>query len=583
VRKSEQVDVVIIGAGLAGLTLARQLMMTCNKTVLHLEKRREIPPRKQKVGESSVQVAGYYYGKVLDLEEYLFHEQLMKYNLRFLWKTPGLENDDYAHYSQGYLRNFSNIPCYQLDRNKLEADLIEMNQEQHAYRLRTGVSRLEVALGEEEPHRVQFECDGDTCQVAATWVVDTTGRKRFLARNLELTRESVLSHGSSFFWVDGTINIEKLTRATMKERLRHASKRQLGHLPMWLATNHFMGEGFWFWVIPLQGRTSFGLVYDQDLIDPSEVSTREKMVAWLFKEFPLFRSELEDKEVIDFSTLRSYSHDTATTISKGRWACSGESGRFSDPLYSPGSDLIAFHNTLIVEAITCADSTELERNIPYFETLLKIVYRSFLPSYKEGYAALGDHECFYMKYTWELTIYFVYFVFPFINHLFTDRRFLIPFFRRFAALGDMNRAVQVYIRDYYNWKKQHPDLVARPLFTEFSDVAGLARSQETFYRVDLTPKQAIAEIERQFESLQEMARYFMAHMDAVVLDCPDLVHNHAYVTQIDPTTRCFDPQEMGRTAQGEAVWEWSFDPALLAGMFGVEKELAELVPERRNR
>src|SRR5437660_4042746 len=88
-------DVVILGAGIAGLTLARQLLMYSDKNVLLLEKHPHIPPPRQKVGESNVQVQGYYLGKVLDLEEHLLREHFMKYNLRFHWPTPGQPNTGY--------------------------------------------------------------------------------------------------------------------------------------------------------------------------------------------------------------------------------------------------------------------------------------------------------------------------------------------------------------------------------------------------------------------------------------------------------------------------------------------------------
>ena len=39
----EHYDVVIIGAGLAGLSLTRQLLLTSDKTILLVEKRAEIP------------------------------------------------------------------------------------------------------------------------------------------------------------------------------------------------------------------------------------------------------------------------------------------------------------------------------------------------------------------------------------------------------------------------------------------------------------------------------------------------------------------------------------------------------------
>ena len=122
-RTREHYDVVIIGAGLAGLSLARQLLLACDKKLLLVEKRAEIPPAHQKVGESLVQVGGYYFSKVLDLEEHLLTEHFMKYNLRFYWKSAGRENRCLEDYAQAYIRSFSNIASYQLDRNKFEAEL----------------------------------------------------------------------------------------------------------------------------------------------------------------------------------------------------------------------------------------------------------------------------------------------------------------------------------------------------------------------------------------------------------------------------------------------------------------------------
>ena len=64
-------DVVIIGAGLAGLSLARQLLLNDGAvTILQIDKRLTIPQKGQKVGEATVQVSGYYFSKVLELEEY---------------------------------------------------------------------------------------------------------------------------------------------------------------------------------------------------------------------------------------------------------------------------------------------------------------------------------------------------------------------------------------------------------------------------------------------------------------------------------------------------------------------------------
>ena len=63
-QNEREVDVLIVGAGLAGLCLARQLLLSTDKRILLVD-RREVPPERQKVGEATVQVSGYYLSRVL--------------------------------------------------------------------------------------------------------------------------------------------------------------------------------------------------------------------------------------------------------------------------------------------------------------------------------------------------------------------------------------------------------------------------------------------------------------------------------------------------------------------------------------
>src|SRR5215467_4963498 len=127
-RKQRSYDVVIVGGGLAGLTLARHLLLYTRKSVLLLDKRTDPPAQApQKYGESLVQCSGYYFSKVLDLEEYLLIHHYLKYNLRFYWPTEGFENRGFEDYSQSYARIISNIATFQLDRNELERHLLATN------------------------------------------------------------------------------------------------------------------------------------------------------------------------------------------------------------------------------------------------------------------------------------------------------------------------------------------------------------------------------------------------------------------------------------------------------------------------
>jgi flavin-dependent dehydrogenase len=531
-------DVLIIGGGKAGLSLARHLLLYSDKTILIVDRIEKLPSTVMKVGESNVQVAGHYFGKVLDLEHHLYSDHLMKYNLRFMWKTG--EGKRFEDFGMSYIRHFSNIPCYQMDRNKLEGELLRLNRQSPHFHICEGISKLDVDLNKGGEHPVRFDCKGESHTLTAGWVVDTSGRTRHLPSSTETKKKSDIRHSSVFFWMDGLVNIEKLTDSTLTQIRQRPERATLGHLPFWLATNHFCGEGFWFWVIPLADKTSFGLVFDNALIALKDVSTEEKILKWLFDRFPLFERGLKGKEIIDFQVLNNYSHDCERTISEDRWAVSGLSGRFTDPLYSPGGDAIAICNTLIVDAIQSESDTDLAKKVNRYEVMMNTVYRAYLPSFQLSYSPLGDQETFSMKYVWELSVYFSWFVFPFINDLYTNSHFLIRYLGKFAQLGELNRSILVFISDYYYWKKERGIDGSTPKFFEFKDVETLERAESTFYKIGLESKAALAELDAQMESLKELARFYVAHASAVVAGDLSLVDSVPHVESIDLSSISFD-------------------------------------------
>lgn len=560
-------DVVILGSGLAGLTLARHLLLESDKNILVLDKSPTIPIPRQKYGESSVQVGGYYYSKVLDLEQYLWHEHFMKYNLRFYFKTPGQSNTRFEEYSQAYIRTFSNIPCYQLDRNRFEADVLEMNREDRRFELKHPVKIESVELSENDHHTVQFSENGELHTVSAEWVVDATGRGRFLARDKDLRAPSPINHGSAFMWVDGTVDLEKLTDRSPREIRNNPAKRQTGHTPHWLATNHFMGAGFWFWVIPLRGMTSLGIVYDRELVDGTQFTSPEKLRDWICKEFPLFEHDLPDRKIVDFSVLKTYSHGCTQTINAAKWALSGEAGRFNDPLYSPGSDFIALHNSMIVDAINCDDDKRLSRKCWFAEMLMQSCYNSLMPTFVTTYDALGDQETFILKYTWELSAYFAFFVFPFINDIQSNTELIPAYLSRFSKMGAINQGIHTMISGYFQWKKDQSANDESPIFHDFTSLAPLARAEKTFYEVGVTDDEAKAVLDSQLESLAEFARFIVAYIYSVVLGDERILFNHSFVSAIDFKSLSFDVEAMAneweRHAASSDEFEWSFCPRSL--------------------
>ena len=557
-------DVVIIGAGLAGLSLVRQLLLISDKKILLIDRRAEIPPASQKVGEATVQVSGYYFSKVLDLEEHLLREHFMKYNLRFFYKTAGWENRSYEDYSQSYIRTLSNIATYQLDRNKLEAELLRCNSEEQNFTFWAPVTDTRVSLSNDGPHTLTCTVNGQAVAVHADWLVDTSGRGKLLTRQLGLAQQSPIRHGASFVWVEGLVNVEKLTDLSPQEMRLWKDRAAVGHLPVWLATNHFVGEGFWFWVIPLQGKTSLGLVYDHTIFPRERVATVKRLIEWVCEEFPLFARDLPYRKILDHGSYKDFAYGCAQTLHPSRWALSGEAGRFTDPLYSPGGDFIALHNTLITDAILTVEASELAAKCQLYELLMQSLYESLLPSFAISYDALGDQEAFALKYTWELAAYFAFFVFPFINDLSTNRRFVMMYLAKFSRLGAVNKHLQAFISSYYHWKKSHRQPARTPLFYDFIDMGPLRTAESTFYRVGVSFEEAVHILDAQLANLTELARFIVAYVHAVVLADERLLTNRAFVERIDLHQFRFDLDEMrdryAQCADATELYAWSFDP-----------------------
>jgi flavin-dependent dehydrogenase len=577
-------DILIIGGGLAGLTLARQLLLETDRSVCIIDKSQELPISRQKYGESTVQVGGYYFGKVLELEHYLFHEHFMKYNLRFCFKTKGRENNDYSDYGQSFIRGFSNIPCYQINRNRFEADLLEMNSQSDRFSVFQGISDLEIDIPVSDvsatgldynakptygvsSKQIAFTVQGERHRIDSEWVIDATGRGRVLARHREGSERSTIDHGAAFLWVDGTVDVENLTSLTVRERRNSTSHRSTGHLPHWLATNHFMGESFWFWVIPLRGKTSLGLVFDRTVLDVNSVSSAQLLLNWVCREFPLFSDDLQSRKVLDFNCLRSFSHSCKQTIDSSGWAITGESGRFLDPLYSPGSDFIALHNSLITEAIACRDDRSRSRKCWLYEQLMHSWFQSMLPSFSISYNALGDQETFALKYTWELSVYFAFITFPFINDFHKDNAFIARYLSRLSRLGPINNGLQRLICGYYDWKQQHASGLEIPQYYDFTQLESLRRAESTFYEVGIDADQARQVLDEQLINLTELANFLAAWIFSVVLDEARIVTNASFISSINFAKIKFDPDRMQQDWAPHRLsteqYEWTFDSSVL--------------------
>ena len=487
----------------------------------------------------------------------------MKYNLRFIWKTHGLDPTQIENYSQSYIREISNIGSYQLNRNELERELLRRNEAEAArYAFHNHAVDLQIDLSPDGgPHTVSYTRAGERRTVKARWVVDCAGRAHVLQKQLGLKKSNNIRHGASFLWVDGLLNYENLTDMTPKQIRLNPQRRHIGHLPFWLATNHFVEEGLWFWVIPLQGVTSLGLVYDHRVVNPDDVNDPKKLVPWICEHFPLFERDLPNRTILHAGSYRDYSFDAVQTISRNRWAMVGEAGRWSDPLYSPGGDVISIYNTLVVDSILTTDQADLDLKVPLYEELERAVYAAYLPSFEIAYDCLGDQEAHSLPL-----------------RLGADdllRVLRVPVHQRPLYRPPLHRRVPARVREAGPRQPRPADHAAgvfpleenasrtgdpadllRVLRHPVADGGGDRRSIRSACR---STKRGWSSSE-QLANTMTLARYIAAHIYSMTLDEPFAVWNRSFVASLDLEKLTFDPEQMAADYAAHATctdrYEW---------------------------
>jgi flavin-dependent dehydrogenase len=432
-RDSQHYDVAILGGGLAGGCLARQLRQEAPALrVLVVEKRpHPVPEAAFKVGESSVEIGAHYFQKRLGLEPHLRAAQLEKLGLRYFFTHAG--NRDIAERFELGPADFPPVPSFQLDRGRLENMLLRANAELGATVL-DGYRVGSIALDCGGCHRVSLSGADGSRQITARWVVDASGRAGLLKRQLGLVRPS--THGANAAWwrVSTRVRIDDWS-SDAAWRARVASGLR------WQSTNHLMGVGYWVWLIPLgSGSTSFGIVADGDIHPFSRINRFERAVEWLREFEPQCAAVVETHaaELEDFLALQHFAHGCARVFSPDRWALVGEAGVFTDPFYSPGSDFIAMGNDYVTDLIVRdARGEDIGSRVEAFNATYLRLFDAFIRLYDGQYPIMGNAQVMTAKVSWDNACYWAITALLFFQRRLRQVEFIAsiePLMRRFFVL-----------------------------------------------------------------------------------------------------------------------------------------------------
>lgn len=409
-------DVVILGGGVAGLTLALQLKATDAALRIEVIERSQhpVPQAAHKVGESTVEIAAHYLRDILGLGDHLETEQIRKFGLRMFFGDG--DNTDIASRRELGSSEFPPLATYQLDRGRLENELVCRCQDSGVELVNARVLDVTIAA-DSSAHRIQVADRSEP--LLADWVVDASGRSQVLRRKLGHKGQEN-GHRANAAWFRINLPIDVTTWSDdqhWRARVQNGDRSK--------STVHLMGDGYWVWLIRLAGgATSVGIVADAERHDFSDFNRFDRALEWLGKREPQCAgvvSENRDK-VLDFRVMRDYSYFCEQVFSgTGRWGLTGESGIFLDPLYSPGLDQIAIGNSLLVDLIIRSRAGEDVKSLAAAHSKLYLnIAEIWLAIYREQYPLMSNPAVMSAKVIWDTAFYWAVFGFLFFHGQFRN-------------------------------------------------------------------------------------------------------------------------------------------------------------------
>ncbi|MBW4585732.1 tryptophan 7-halogenase [Aetokthonos hydrillicola Thurmond2011] len=343
-------DVVIMGAGFAGNCQARHLLLNIpNIKVALIDPRSEERTEKDlKLGESMVEVAALFVCKELGLHDYLIENHPPKSGLNFHWPKDVAKTESLEDYYHVWSNRQVAIPSFHFNRAKLEQDLLKMNKDMGVVFYNGRVVDVDLTPGD-ALKTVKIKLDTQEIDLKAKHVIDAAGRKFIIGRkknNVLFGPENLhgLNNGTAWVWVK---NVDR----TIFHDGYDPNGASSSH---YYATNHWLGQGHWLWMIPTDKEPmglSVGMMHHHDVIPAEKINTSEKFYEFLKANHNVLYQLIKSGEQIEFNYWSRPAHTSKTMFSPDNWYVIGDAAYIFDAFYSYGTTTIAFAVECVTEII----------------------------------------------------------------------------------------------------------------------------------------------------------------------------------------------------------------------------------------
>jgi flavin-dependent dehydrogenase len=470
----ERYDVVILGGAFSGASAAILLRREAPELrVLIVEKAEAFDA---KVGEATTELSAMFLTRRLGMWHHLEAEHLPKEGLRYWFTNEKVTGHGNASESGGYLR--SSVPAFQLRRDTLDEYLLATAVREGAELVRPARAR-DVELREYD-NAVVIEHGDKVVNVSCRWILDATGRVNFIGRRLGLVDRNE-DHPIAAIWCrwKNVRHIDDIAARHGALATRNISSRRL-------ATNHYMGLGYWIWVIPLgNGETSIGVVFDKRLVDLHHSKDRALDFVAFLEAIPAL-AELIDGAEPRFEDLRFYSHLPYVArqyMGKG-WALLGDAAAFLDPYYSPGLDHASFSVDATVDIVRRqARGEDVSKQIEeHNATFLRSYHRFFNSVYRDKYYYMGESDLLSASFLLDTAHYYIFVVIPAYR--------LMKKFYWMPVLGPKPAFISYHLMSLYNRRFKSIALARRAVGEAGARNDG--RRVKAYYNLNLAPFQMAA-------------------------------------------------------------------------------------------